>query len=338
MGSSYDLGETAGVTEGSRSEVDAAKSEQSRGDDPNGDPSGSRFTEAEQAVNRGGTFLRNLGVIVGAVVALCGGAIWWSVGRGTDETAQPVVEISDVDCVNVFDGECNFYEAPPSGGQVAWQSLELSTLRPDDWETVETWSTLEPLLFRGVEQIELEGDEQLESGRATLIDNGFALEITDRDTVTANLGEWTGPWDPPFYAAVTVVQSGGPLETRACGIQFNVKFDVDYEELANRWLMAKASGADAQVTRWAPRNDEGLVEHPVYELYENVIDSQGPIRIEILVRDEGWSAAIDGRVVASRSESLGASIAFPAAQQETQWRTGNVVCRFTDWELAVPAG
>jgi len=176
----------------------------------------------------------------------------------------------------------------------------------------------------------------VEEAIITQTDQGMRIRLTDRNTATTILDRWHYEYHPPFYATVIVEQENGPVDWRACGLLFNMKYLDDYSEIGDRWLLAKASGGTAQTTRWTPLNDDGLVDHNRYGQYRQVLHPDEPVRIEVLVLDDQWEVAIDGRKMKPNFEALDPAFAFPAAQQETQYETGNVQCHFSGWEVWGP--
>jgi hypothetical protein len=91
-----------------------------------------------------------------------------------------------------------------------------------------------------------------------------------------------------------------------------------------------------QVTQWTDLDEAGNVDHRRFEVFENVVAPDAEAVIEVLVEQDSWTVAVNGTVVGSRSMSLGANYAFPAGQQESSLRRGNVVCEFSGWEVRKP--
>lgn len=296
-----------------------------------------------------GRSIRNstIGRVLGAFIVLGIIAVgtFLFVGRSEDSTEAGggVINVNgDIDNSCVFVGENNscIVEAAENltPSQQSWLN-QPDFEAPASWPIVERWVDVASGIFGDLETIVLEPDDQLESGRATRTPEGFTLELSDTKTVTGfidfNLG-WPGPIEPPYYARIDVVQRGGPVESRACGLLFNAKYGVDYTDPANRWFIAKAAGGDAQVTQWTDLDENGNINHRIFENYENVLAPEEPATIEVLVEESRWTVAINGTVVGSRETALGPNHIFPAGQQETTLRRGNVLCEFSDWELRQP--
>lgn len=252
-------------------------------------------------------------------------AIWWSDGSST------LIE-GDCNAVGQATVECNSTASPE---RRAWERLPDFAGPPKDWELVEEGAEVLDAVFGESEVLDGGADEFVqESEYRRLAPGEFSTLAVDVRTATVGPPKWSGPWEAPFYAAVTVSIDAGPLDSSACGIAFDWRLDGN--RVASGWKIVKLSGTTAAVTQHQPSVD-GNVKHRALFEWPDAADSTEEIRIEILVLDDGWVAAVNGTEVGSIEGPIPPAFVIPALQQEDQRLAGRVQCSFKDWELWAPA-